>query len=238
MRYTITTFGGTLQVSEPFKITYLCDASGACILWKLANPSPFSITLLHSPSGSGKTTFLGEIYKRLRGQPRQANSLSFDFRPDCDDVSTLSVAYIPQNPQMVAHWQIKEILPDTSKFLPCFFSGVEIPKFFNRRFGEFSGGQRRKIYACSALEQLAVRPTESNFILLDETFDGLGAQETVTCLNSICNAWLDYTGRSLYILLVTHLNYNELTQGGVTALHIGLEVLGLTDHELKVKIFN
>lgn len=230
--YSVRLLGGGVKVAQTFTIEYKVD--GPCYLWKADQQSKFVLTLLNSPSGTGKTTFLSEIYKRLRKQP---NSFKFDFSPDFEEPDQTSAGYIPQNPPMVNHWKLKEILPKEHRFLDCFFAADQLPEL-SKALKDFSGGQRRKLYTCSTLEKLASQGQNAAFLLLDETFDGLGAIEAKQCLHSIRQKWLQGIGRPLHILLVTHLNYSEILDGFDDAIKLGLAVESSTSTELVAKIFN
>lgn len=234
-RLAVDTYGGKIRVSPSFEIAYECSGENPCCIWL---PSPtFALTLFKSPSGSGKTTFLSQLFERLNGSAR-SDALRFDFSPDFDDPEAGSVAMIPQNPPMVNHWKLQEILPAKSHFLKSFFpiQGNDGPVFWKKRIGEFSGGQRRKLYTCSALERLASLRREYSFLLLDETFDGLGAVEARRCLSAIQTGWAEVAESPLYLLLVTHLNTAEILDGGVTATTMGLTVNANPDDHLAVTL--
>ena len=208
-------YGGKAVVSSAFSILYETSAKKPILLWWRKPGSATALSFLKSPSGSGKTTLLEHLWDRLRRRDCPQGQLSFDFSPDLEPFDTASVGYVPQNPPMVNHWAAGEIIRSNSRFLECFFSGAagnsNEHAFFRKRLGEFSGGQRRKLYACSALERLQQSGSLCNFLLLDETLDGVGAGEASETLKAIRQQWDSISARYLFVLLVTHLDETNLT---------------------------
>lgn len=227
--------GGTVRFGKSFKICYEGDA----FLWKRNPSSLCALTVIKGPSGSGKTILLGELYKRLRRQLNDRPGINFSFPQGYDPLPAVSVAYISQNPPMVNHWRLNQVLPAKSIFLQNFFRDSEDPiNLGESRMGHFSGGQRLKLYTCSALERLVEEDMNSSFLLMDETFDGLGAGEAGDCLSAIENAWKELRKVPLYLLLVTHLNYSELVSKGLAALKLELEVVRNSRTEIGIKVIN
>jgi ABC-type Mn2+/Zn2+ transport system ATPase subunit len=165
--------------------------------------------MVSSPSGSGKTTFLEQLYHRLVDGP-EGVELNFSFAPDIDRQDSILTGYVPQNPPMVNHWPVSALVRRNSPYLRVLFPDDTSDQFFRRRLGELSGGQKRKVYACSTLDRLASRRVRSAFLLLDETFDGLGEVEAARCLDGIGREWLQAQPGSLHILLVSHLGKTTL----------------------------
>ena len=222
-----------------FHIVYKCPDDKPCFIWKRDNASNFVVTLMNSPSGSGKTALLGGLYDRLKGRKIESDGLMFDFDPDYNFPDNAAVGVIPQNPPMVNHWRLQEILPKTSMFIKCFFPEENgMTAFWKKRLGEFSGGQIRKLYTCSALERMAIRCADQNFLLLDETFDGLGVIETKRCLSEIKTTWLDKIKKPIHLLVVTHLNDEEVTVGAVSVSTVSLSVMNSNSDELCVSVLN
>lgn len=239
-RHTVYLNSGNVRVAPTFKIIYQSqDEDNGCVIWKPENNnSNFILTLFKSPSGSGKTTLLGRLYARLSGR-EAVQDLTFDFRPDYENQETASVAVIPQNPPMVNHWKLNELLPESPKFLEVFFPTDNKNGFWKKRLGEFSGGQRRKLYTLSALERLATQGRDHSFILLDETFDGLGSAEAKRCLVAIKTQWNQIVQKPLYVLLVTHLNDAEVLDSTISATKMGLQVQeSSSETSLTVKMLN
>ena len=112
--------------------------------------------MVQSPSGCGKTTLLRELYAhihRLGG----ASQLNFDFHPDYTDDSRIACGFIPQHAPLVKHWRCDLLLPKSPGFFGVFFpefSDQELTELPSKRVGQLSGGQVRRLLACSALEEL------------------------------------------------------------------------------------
>lgn len=211
--FQLSTRGGTIAVSSDFSISYaVCDYQPC----QLSNPSPsdkFALTLIQSPSGSGKTTMLRELYAHIHRQAGPSK-LNFDFHPDFTEECRIACGFVPQHPPLVKHWICNSLLPATPLFLDVFFSDFsekDREALPSKRVGELSGGQARRLLACSAVEELCSDYEESAvFLLLDETFDGIGAEHLVECLNGLRRKWLDHGKRTLHVLLVSHLSRNEV----------------------------
>ena len=164
--------------------------------------------------------------------------LSFDFSPDYGADARESVAYVPQHPAMVNHWKVAELLPSPARFLGCFFPDDDPASLIHRRIGDFSGGQRNKLYACSALERLAVIRLGAVFLLLDETFDGLGATELSSRLVAIESSWTQQGHSALHLMLVSHLNDDDFLAQHQDALRLTLSVRERSSKHLRVEIHN
>lgn len=194
--------------------------AGGCWVWPDAAPDGWiRLSLLSGRSGSGKTTLLRALYTRIR-YGRDTTDGLLDFGPDLK-AEDASVAYIPQLSPEVSHWKVSELVSRENSFLHGVF-GKEV---LRRRLGELSGGQQRKVYLCSALELLASARATSRFLLLDETLDGLGADEAVRTIQHLRQVWQAQGQAPLHVVLVTHLNRNEVTSGVNVAMHVHLEVL-------------
>ncbi len=211
--FQLSTQGGAIAVSSDFSISYTVHDHQPC---QLSNPSPddtFALTLIQSPSGSGKTTLLRELYAHIH---RQAGSskLNFDFHPDYTEGSRIACGFVPQHPPLVKHWICNSLLPTTPRFLDVFFpefSETEREALPSKRVGQLSGGQARRLLACSALEELCSdHEGSAAFLLLDETFDGIGAQPLVECLNGLRTSWSTHGKKALHVLLVSHLSRKEV----------------------------
>ena len=218
------------------------------------------MTIFNSPSGTGKTSFLNSLYQRLtwdsvyipivkkqarflpqvigkRKQKERAlreQSLKFEFVPSFETTFNASIGYIPQHAPKVKHWKAEEILPSESMFLDCLFP--DPPQTVGKRIGQFSGGQRSKLYCCSALERLRHLKPAAAFLLLDETLDGLGVKEAVRCLTAIKDRWLQRINAPLYILLVSHLEPGEWNVLNPTFLR--LAVIEDTEAKMVVEVAN
>jgi len=254
----VSTPGGFVPFGNRFKISYTSPQGNQPVcLWK--GGAEFALTIFSSPSGTGKTTLLQHLYYRLTrtreyasapasdGEPNAvqrvyrryfpppvAPTLRFDFVPNFDDYIRASTGYVPQHAPKVMHWRVSDLLPASPKFLGCFFDNSK--DIVTKRVGQFSGGQRSKIYACSALERLEAESPDCAFLLLDETFDGLGAGEATQCLKNIEMRWRSASKAPLHLLLVSHLDETELTDQHSTTLT--LSVSSNTEKELVVRIEN
>ena len=90
----VKTYGGIVK-RKHFHLTYKCQAgSRDCPVWIPQAQSIFCVSLLNAPSGSGKTTFLEQLYKQLGGGSGSDNSLNLEFEPDINAEGTAMVAYI------------------------------------------------------------------------------------------------------------------------------------------------
>jgi hypothetical protein len=194
-----------------------------------------------------KPTRLEELKRRiLRRKLNEPESpLRFDFNPNLENPAGTVVGFIPQRPPTVSHWRVRNLLPPNPLFLSCFFADPKSSDFKLNRIGRLSGGQCLKIYACSALERLATAPGLSAFLLLDETFDGLGAEEAGRCMNAIRTVWLEMQAaksgdapRPLHVLWVTHLDVAQLGVGSSRPNYLRAAVRALEDHELQVELSN
>jgi len=221
-----------------FELLYQASPSPCYVWWPTGSESVLT-TFLKSPSGSGKSTLLGALYNRLMGVDCEEEQFTLDFAPDIADLSALSSCYVPQHPPMVNHWKAQEILPANPLFLGCFFPETRSQEVLSKYLGSFSVGQKRKLYVCSALEKLAVTNRKSSFLLLDEALDGQGAPEAARCLGSVVAKWKEVApDRALHILLVTHLNENELQKAGPAATLLQLAVQNSTSSTLTVQMEN
>ncbi len=211
--YILSTKGGTVEVSSDFSISYETNEQQSCYLSKPLKDSIFSLTLVHSPSGSGKTTLLRELYAHIH-RYGASSKLNFDFQPDFNLECKIGCGFIPQNPPLVKHWMCKSLLPKNSIFFNVFFpefTSDELNNFPRKRLSQLSGGQTRRLFACSALEEI-LRDNNTNlaFLLLDETFDGIGADALTLSLNKLREIWCENSRKPLHLLLVTHLNTCDL----------------------------
>jgi ABC-type Mn2+/Zn2+ transport system ATPase subunit len=208
----VLTHGGSIARGEHV-LEFVCqdhrdNSAPWCPVWQPQANSQVAISLLNAPSGNGKTSFLTALYRRIRRRP---TSVDFRFTPEFREDEVPAVAIIPQHSPMVRHWTVGELTSGSGASMS--FLGALLPdrrdEFTTNRFkqhlGQFSGGQRYKLYTASALENLLVHPASSAFLLLDETFDGLGANEAHRALGALVAAWISNTEKPLNVLLVTHL---------------------------------
>lgn len=234
--FSVLVHGGRLKVSPGFHIRYLPANPDGCPLWtkSISGPSSVSLTFIRSPSGAGKSTLLKHVHARLAEHKQM--DLAMDFQPDYDDTVHASVGFVPQAPATTSHWRVASLLPPQSVFLPSFFSQDQIPKLLLKHLGELSGGECRRLYACSALERLVHHAADTCFLLLDETFDGVGMEAMTDMIPAVCNIWSANATCPLHLLVVTHFDIQNspLASPQNTVLHFDIHTR--TDDEMLVKV--
>lgn len=237
-KYQVITKGGEHRFADsPFRIVYVADTgdSGEAYVWRHSCDNSIALTLLNSPSGSGKTTFITNVYQYVQHAP---SALRFDFRPDHLPSARCSYGYIPQHPPFGNHWSVRQLLPGNPKFLGAFFPHANTADLLTKRLGQLSGGQKLKLYVCSALEQLSLTGDMAAFIVLDEVFDGLGATEAQRCIHALCDQWKTLVRKPLYVLLVSHLDEAQIRPIDLPILRLGLAVRDESYDSLTVAIYN
>lgn len=207
------------QVSDRFFIDYTLQDEAH--LWRKPTHETVATTALTAHSGVGKSTLLYHLFRRLRHV--HSSSFPFEFSPDLHPTSNIAVAFVPQNPPFVYHWRLRDVLPGDS----AYYKSLIPSKPFDpgRRLSQFSGGEIRRIYASSCLEYLAASSAANAFLLLDETFDGVGPAELERCVKAIRERWsLGANGCALQILLVTHHNHEKLVKEVPDAVGLAMEI--------------
>jgi ABC-type nitrate/sulfonate/bicarbonate transport system ATPase subunit len=205
-------------------LEFVCEVQNdrqapSCSVWRPDPNSQVAISLLNAPSGNGKTSFLTALHRRIQGVD---SPIDFRFTPELRTDEHAAVSVIPQQASMVRHWTVGELTSGSAvsqMFLSALLpdhAGRFLTDRFRQHLGEFSGGQRYKIYTASALERLFSHRGESAFLLLDETFDGLGAVEAQRSLGAIVSVWILVTRKPLNVLLVTHLADADLERVPLT----------------------
>ena len=209
----LSTRGGTVAISSDFSIHYTVADDRPCWLSTPIVGTRLTLTLIQSPSGSGKTTLLRELYSHIQ-RHGGASKLRFDFHPDYTEETRIACGFIPQHPPLVKHWRCDSLLPKSPRFFGVFFpefDEAELKKLPSKRVGQLSGGQVKRLLACSALEELcSTDQAHLTFLLLDETFDGIGAPALVESLGELRSRWLQLAAKPLHLLLVTHLSLTEM----------------------------
>lgn len=195
---------GVVRVSDSYLIQF--ETPGPALTVFGDDGSTPEICLLRSPSGTGKTTFLRSLHSSLRGIQLPAPALSFRLRPDPPAPGYAAVGFVPQDPPRLAHWPVSRLLPSDAECAKLFFEPDELVGLGAKRLGQFSGGQRKRIYTSSVLEHLRRTPAGIAFLLLDETLDGLGSEHAVDCLQRVCSCWQELSQTPLRVVLVTHLD--------------------------------
>jgi ABC-type Mn2+/Zn2+ transport system ATPase subunit len=194
--------------NEHGKIEYICQ--GAVAFWNrvLVNSSPcVHLTTIEVGSGGGKSTLMNLVHSFLLGRPTSEIHLRMG-----GDYSRRNVAYIPQKPNNVLHWKIGTLVPNNSRYLACMIEGLSA-KFGQDRLASCSGGQLARILVASALHRLELKVSTSNYLLLDEAFEGLDSKLLAASLNGISQEWSQkHEDMHLFILIVTHLDVGLLQQ--------------------------
>ena len=208
------------------RISYECD-SGSTILWseRSLDLSPLvHLTTLEVASGGGKTTLMNLIYGFLQGAP---SGPGVQFLPKSN--IRQNVAHIPQRPNTVRHWKVRNLLPADSPFVACMFE-EKIEDFYGKTLSAFSGGQVARIFVASALHRLERGGSRINYLLLDEAFEGIDAHLLFKSLNGIASVWSHRNpSKHLFILLVTHLEMTSIMKE-FDASYIDIDRIILTKH--------
>lgn len=95
-----------------------------------------------------------------------------------------------------------------------------------------------KLYFCSAVERLHLTARLAAFLILDEVLDGLGAQEAQRCIRSLRQSWTSLASAPIYILLVSHLDKDQMLPDDLPVTHLSLAVTDESEGKLSVKIRN
>lgn len=236
MKQSVFFFGGAVTVGRSFQIVFDC-ANGVQI-WNRTEPTCL-LCLCQGASGSGKSTFLRCLYNHIHGRNLPAESgVTFSFEPAVER-NQMSIALIPQDVTIVRHWRLSELFPIESPFFNVLFSDRNGIDFRKAVLADFSGGQQMKIYVCSVLEKMISEKRQANFLILDETLDGLGVTDANHVLSRIAKQWNDRTsGESLHILAVSHLPSGEGKLGGTGCSPLRLSVTENAQSMLKVAVSN
>ena len=204
---------GIVNKANQFSINYVTEDGSPFVICKLQEQT-VGLTTLRSPSGSGKTTLLQKFVNYLK-ENHSGTSEELGFvvsRGVASFPSSLVIGKVPQNPSIVKHWYVSSILPRESSFGEAAFLKDKWFDIYNRQIGELSGGQQRRVYALSVLEQLIIEDAEQAIIVMDETLDGLGSVGAGEFINRISKEWVRKSkSKSLHILLVTHLSNIKTT---------------------------
>lgn len=233
--YKVFTYGGEHTFPErKFCILYHVQDK-KCVWQQTDDNERVFISLLNCPSGSGKSTFLAEFYRYLQGSH---TAVRFAFQPDHVRLERCSYGYIPQQPPFANHWRIAALLPQDPVFLRVFFPDTKGHTYLSRRLGQFSGGQKLKLYVCSAIERLLIEGDDASFLLLDEVFDGLGAGEAQRCIKALRAKWREVSNKTLYVLLVSHLDKHQIVSDDIAVTRIRFSVEQERYEKLVVRIEN
>ncbi len=203
--YNVRLPAATARPAPHFRINY--KVIGGVHLWQQPRQGLVGTTALTAHSGAGKTTLLNHLFRRLCHV--HTRTFPFEFSPDLHATSSIAVAFVPQNPPFVYHWQLRHVLPHNSLFYKALMPSK--PFDADRRLRQFAGGEIRRIYAASCLAFLRASAASTAFLLLDETFDGLGPIDMKRSVTAIRACWLNNApNRALHILLVTHHDHQSL----------------------------
>lgn len=212
--YKLQLFGGTINVSEDFRLVFECEGGNPVVIWQPDSARKVALSLLFGPSGSGKSSLLAALYSYLRDPTRDGRAdLKLQFAPEYGRGNGISVGYIPQHPPMVLHWRVREVIGKGCPFARQLLPDESLDATPSRSLREFSGGQCLKLYTASVVSRLGADGANGAFLILDEAFDGLGAGEAGRCLSVLTEQWTKQHQAPLHILLVTHLSRDELPVG-------------------------
>lgn len=225
---------GIVAKAKDFRMRYVTESGGSLPICRIVGQRP-SFTTVRSPSGTGKSTLLERFVGRLRD--RTVSSVDdLDFTLTARDGSHPSVAIgiVPQNPPLVKHWSLQRLLCAESWAAKAAF-GSNWNGLGRRVLGELSGGQQRRVYACSVTESLEQRSADAAILILDETIDGLNPDGAGEFIDHLVTAWSERQQRPLHILLVTHLP-TIAAVCAVEVFRISLGVVRDTASELTVRV--
>jgi ABC-type Mn2+/Zn2+ transport system ATPase subunit len=196
---------GGVKKAGAFTLQYVTDKGSPVTICTL-KPSTATLTTLRSPSGTGKSTLLDRFVRCLRDNtPHATEDLAFRVSVNSSRSPSLSIGTVPQHPPLVKHWHLERFLPAPSEIAGAAFGQEGWSRIKGRLVGRLSGGQQRRIYACSVLERLHRQPGDAAVLVLDETLDGLNPSGAGEFLTRVSDAWQALDERALSFLLVTHL---------------------------------
>lgn len=237
--FALRTLGGTVRLNQEFEITYNTRESDHVVLWPRTGDD-LSLCVVKGPSGTGKTTLLRQVFSRFESGEQVTLAMRFD--PEPPDPTDTGIAYLPQHPPIVNHWRLSRLLPSSSNLLDRLIPewGPELDARIDKhRLYHFSGGQKKKLYLCSALEGLLNQRIGAAVVILDETLDGLGVQGARQCLDRLENYWSTDARPELYLLCVTHLEPERFVPNSIRASsQVRLELTDISKERLRVRIYN
>lgn len=131
------------------------------------------VVALVGPNGSGKTTLIKILMGLVR--PDEGSVLLLDGAPVPFDIpSRIPTGYMPQNPAFPDNLRVSEILNylmGFSRSEPLNFDdlmkGMDISRFYDKRFRELSGGMKQKVSVFQAFLY------DRQILVLDEPSAGL-----------------------------------------------------------------
>lgn len=223
---------GTVKKSDSFSVNYVTETGHPVVLCKLQKCG-VALTTLRSPSGTGKSTLLQKFVNYLKDN-HSGTSQDLCFSISRKSGLTYSIGKVPQSPSFVKHWRVGSLLPKEGWFGKAAFGDEQWQVIFDRRMGELSGGQQRRIYASSVLERLSVEKCEQAVLIMDETLDGLGENGAGKFINDVAVTWNENVKKSLYILLVTHLSVIHTDVPEVVK--ASLSILSESQSSLEIKV--
>lgn len=195
-----------------------------------------SLTTVRSPSGTGKSTLLERFVGRLRDRASSSvGELDFTLTARDGTHPSVAIGIVPQNPPLVKHWSLQRLLRAENWTAKAAFGADAWNGFSRRVLGELSGGQQRRVYACSVTESLEQRPADAAILILDETLDGLNPGGAGEFIDRLASAWSERQQRPLHILLVTHLPAID-SERAVEISSVSLGVVKESAEELTVRV--
>lgn len=235
--YQVTLRKSTIDFGQ-FHIEYIPE-NDAVFLWSPTKGNVVHITVVKADTGGGKSSLLLQIYRYLRS--RSSSPVNIHFDPDMNEPKNIAVAFLAQKAPTIAHWKVRSLLPDSSAFADALLPQHPVLSRNKMRVGELSGGECARLYASSALEQLSASPTHAAFLLLDETFEGIGEEDHVSqCVNKIKALWTErHAHKHLHMMIVSHKQVGERGLAIPDSLLLSLNVISrVRDHEIQVSVQN
>jgi len=235
--YTVTMRRSEIDFGECV-IDYIPKDSEKVVLWKPIKSENVFVTVVKAASGTGKSTLLTQLYRAIR--ERLSSPLGFDFDPDLILPEDVAIAFLPQKAPIVRHWKVKHMIPRESTFLQGLLPQEEDSERLFKRLSQFSGGQHMRLYASSALEQLSTSTAHAAFLLLDETFDGIGGEEDVAqAIETIRNVWCkEVPQKSLHVMLVSHKQLGEGRLSIPNSVSLVMDVTSRKKNRIEVQMEN
>lgn len=199
---------------------------------ELLSSSP-SVTTLEVKSGGGKTTLANCLIDFLSNPHTYSSCFSWVGIVDLD----YEVSMIPQQPQMIMHWKVSDLLPASSSALETVFPGEATNSLYNKRLSQLSGGQRSRVLLASAVERIFASKATTYNLLLDEAFDGIDASLGNEILRGLLRLIGERPGTPhLRVLLISHFD-SDIFLEDVPARRLSLQPVGWVDQTRNGDVF-
>lgn len=184
--------------------------SGLDIWSGIQDPSAPSITTLEVQSGGGKTTLANALFDYL-ADPVDSTG---PFFWDGSLVPEYEVSMMPQQPSMVLHWKVSDLVPKNSAVLDIMFGGDDIASFSKRHLSELSGGQRARVLLASSIEHVLISKAKVYFLILDEALEGVDASQANIVMRNLIKFLTDAVEvPHLRLLIINHFDPSTFLAG-------------------------